>query len=450
MKIRGAEPLFNPISIGELGLQGLGAVLQIHKAYEDSKTMDFAKNAILSGKFANELPGSPIRHALSTVTGGLISPNEELTGDAAVAQLGVLNNIQKTKMAEINTLTNVRDKTGSAPFQPGTPMGDQAKNLGIDLSGQTPGEDFRQKTLGLNQKRTDAYIANSDPNVKIQTAAAEATARANAENSPDILNKKIQLAGAEAGARANAALQVNSSPAAMTTAYNKGLETGTGSAVGRISGTAEAYSRMSIPQYQASHKTAFVDRDSLSQVKGGTAGDALSQPDKYQEIPISKLPDLNKDKAALANIDKVKKLIIDNPKYFPNTDLANPATKVGLGLGMGMSNALNASSDPNIKTIQSTITNLNSYLRELNGRSPNATQMAQDSNVLIPSLGSYTSRADSLPVALDKLERLRSNIKGLYGGIDDSAGPSDDDISAGISSEIVKPDPLGPSTIVSH
>ena len=451
MKIRGAQPLFNPISIGELSLQGLGVALQGYHDYESSKAADFAANAALTGQAATSLPGSPLRHVLSDVTGGLVSPTEDINTQGALAQNQVLGQIAKNKTELAKSVIDARVKLGPQAFKSG-PLADEANHLGLDLSGPTGMEDYRSKSLGLNQERTNAYVANSDPNVKIKTAAAEATARAEAENAPDILNKKIQLAGAELSARTSAALAVNSSPAAMNTAYNKGLETGTGAALGRISGTADAYTHMSIPAYQASHKTAFVDRDTLSLVKGGTAGEALLAPDKYQEIPISKLPDLNRDKAALANIDRVTKLIADHPEYFPNTDMANPAARFGLGHAAGISNAMNAPNDPNIKDIQSTITNLNSYLRELNGRSPNATQMAQDSNVLIPNLGGYASRADSLPVALDKLQRLRNNIKGLYGGEDGDAGPSDSDISDGIAGEIATPAPdaFGPSTIVSH
>lgn len=441
MKIRGAEPLFNPISIGELGLQGLGAALQIHKAYEDSKTMDFAKNAILSGKFANELPGSPIRHALSTVTGGLISPNEELTGDAAVAQLGVLNNIQKTKMAEINTLANVRGKTGSAPFQPGTPMGDQAKNLGIDLSGQTPMEGYRQteantaqqrlgidqQRLGIEQDRSKQQLDEFNQSFGLK------------QQDLGLREKQLGVSEAGLGLRERA---LQDTETKMTPGYQQAAKANS------IAGTANAYMDMSIPAYEATHKTTFVDRDTLGQVKGGQAGDYLTKSDKYEEIPMSKLPDLYKDQAAIKNIDRVTKLITDNPQYFPNTDMANPAARFGLGHIVGASNAYNAPNDPKIKDIQSTITNLNSYLRELNGRSPNATQMAQDSNVLIPNLGSYTSRADAQTVALDKLQRLRANIKGLHGG-DDEGGPNADDISAGLAGEIATPDPMA-STIVSH
>jgi hypothetical protein len=438
MRIRGPYPLFNPLSIGELGLQGIGTALQVYNAYNQGKAMDFAENAALTGQPATSLPGGAIRHFLSTITGGAVSPTEDINGQGALAQNAILSEQAKTKLAEVGELTRARASLGPDSFAPGTPLGDAAKKgFGLDLSNPTPLEDYRNKTLGLNQKKTDAYVNAQNPQTKINTAAAVETAKKDVDFSPGVMSKEVQLAGekgaAEGAAHAKAALDVNSSPLAMATKYNAGFATRSGG----IAGAAQAYQNMPVSQYQAVHKSTFVDRDTLSEVKSGKAGDFLGNPDKYQEIPVTKIPDLNKDKSALANVQRVKKLILDHPEYFPSVDKSNAAARFGLGHAVGIENTINASTDPNIKAIQSTITNLSSYLRDLNGRSPNASQMTYDANVLIPSLGGYGSRADSQAVALDKLDRLSTNIKGLYGGTDDSAGPSDDDVRDGISSEIV-------------
>ena len=143
MRIHGPYPLFNPLSIAELGLQGIGTGLQVDQAYNQGKAMDFAKNAALTGQPATSLPGGAIRHFLSTITGGAISPTEDINGQGALAQNQVLAQQQKTKLAEIGELTKARGTLGPDSFQPGTPLGKAAKGLGLDLSQPTPIEQYR-------------------------------------------------------------------------------------------------------------------------------------------------------------------------------------------------------------------------------------------------------------------------------------------------------------------
>src|SRR5271155_830559 len=160
MRVRGPYPLFNPLSISELALQGLGTGLQIYNTYNQQKAMDFARNAALTGQPATELPGGAIRHFLSTVTGGLVSPNEDITGQGAMEQNAVLGQQQKTKLAEISELTRARSVLGPGAFAPGTPLGNESGRLGLNMPNATPIEQYRNtqadianQRLGIDQNR---------------------------------------------------------------------------------------------------------------------------------------------------------------------------------------------------------------------------------------------------------------------------------------------------------
>ena len=108
-----------------------------------------------------------------------------------------------------------------------------------------------------------------------------------------------------------------------------------------------------------------------------------------------------------------------------------------MGFAQGVVNASNASNNPDLKQLQSLFVDMDSYFREINGRSPNATQLSTIGPTLIPNIGGsyhFGYKADSLSVANHKLDMFEQRIKGMWGG--QSTGPSDSDIESGIESEI--------------
>ena len=176
-----------------------------------------------------------------------------------------------------------------------------------------------------------AYQKANDPQTKIQIAGDEEAARLQQEFAPNVVAARVNQAGAEGGARASAALGVNSSPEALQLKYAQGQAEG----AGHVAGVGEAYSNMPVSQYGAIRKSTFIDTNTLGRVQSGKAGDFLSQPDKYQEIPLAKVPDLNKDKMMLNSINQARKLINEHPEYFPDTSKSNWPVRARFGFCSG-------------------------------------------------------------------------------------------------------------------
>jgi hypothetical protein len=378
MRIRGPYPLFNPLSVGELGLQGIGTALQVYNAYNQGKAMDFAQHAALTGEPATSLPGGAIRHFLSTVTGGAIDPNEEINGQGAIAQNTVLGQQQKQKLDEVKTLASARQTLGPNSFQPGTPLGDASKKLGLDLSGQTPIEQYRNKETELREQSNQTQqqgLRLRQENMQREQSNADRQYRLSLQH----------LNVAEAGlARQNRLLQDEETR--MSPAYQQS------EAANRITGTAGGIDKLTLPQYRNRTGKAYVDANSLTINNDPTttvaqASRNLNLKPVKEGVPLDAINDTKTQIQSLEKLitpDKNGQTLVD--KVYPSAGTTNKTAGAIEGVTTGISNILNRN-DPNVQAFRRAGVEMDGYLKRMTGRFPGAQLYQQQIDELIPNPG---------------------------------------------------------------
>ncbi len=158
MKVYGPfHALSNPLVAISLGLRGAEDALQVYDRYKEAHKDDFLTKALLTGQPVTEMEGGPFRQLASKVTGGLIHPNVEASGEQLASEILGLRRQEGENIKEASSVANIRKNVGGEPFKAGTPLAKTALRLGLgDISGPTASETKEQQ---LAQTKTPEAAA---------------------------------------------------------------------------------------------------------------------------------------------------------------------------------------------------------------------------------------------------------------------------------------------------
>src|SRR5216684_6324328 len=121
MKVYGPfHALSNPLVAISLGLRGAEDALQVYDRYKEAHKDDFLTKALLTGQPVTEMEGGPFRQLASKVTGGLIHPNVEASGEQLASEILGLRKQEGENIKEGSELANIREKGGANVFTPGS------------------------------------------------------------------------------------------------------------------------------------------------------------------------------------------------------------------------------------------------------------------------------------------------------------------------------------------
>src|SRR5216683_594627 len=402
MKVYGPfHALSNPLVAISLGLRGAEDAFQVYDRYKEAHKDDFLTKALLTGQPVTKMEGGPFRQLASKVTGGLIHPNVEASGEQLASEILGLRKQEGENIKEAGSIANIRKNVGGEPFRAGTPLAKTALRLGLgDISGPTASETKEQQ---LAQTKTPEAAAERAAATFSATAPLKlGLARSMAEMTEPF---KLRLVGEEATARAAAA----GSPSAIEAASRRAFAT---HAAG-VAGTAEGVGNLTLGQYRSRPGgKIYVNRSTLSPASSNMqVKDANANPDL---APIA----LGKDEQGLAEARSMLKQLGQADRLI---DTVFPAIGPSSGLSgeraartAGISHYWNKTKDPNVQFFYRLKGLLIAYVKNQQGRYPSTTELTTIGSELVPEAGNLDTRSDSNEVAHQKVFELQQKIRDTY------------------------------------
>src|ERR1700676_2479870 len=127
MKIYGPMHALNsPIVLGALGLHALDSIVGLYHDYAQGQQNDILAKSALSGQPVTSEPGGPIRHALSTITGGLVNRDVQATPQTLLGERAYQGAQQKAQLQNVSAFSGIRKNLGPTAFTPGGPLASMA------------------------------------------------------------------------------------------------------------------------------------------------------------------------------------------------------------------------------------------------------------------------------------------------------------------------------------
>lgn len=437
MKIYGPfHMLNNPLVMTSLALDAVTAGASLYNAYEQSHANDFLTASMLKSEPVTSLPGGPIRHLLSKLPGGLVSPDVQATPEQTLQELGVLQQQRGEKLKEIGEYGKLRGEVGAGPFQAGGPFSaDLTRLTGSDttFAGQTLPE---QREAEAERQRE---IANErlSPEGKAKAKQAELDVENSPINLMAALSRDRAKTTQDAAIRAGFALSTHAkekamdlaastSPAALSIEEAKGFARAVGAGRGRRT-VMEETPLGELKDYNVYDRNTL---ENLSQTKPDKKYGEIVKPstaNQYIHVKPGSKADLALQAApkGIDDLNAMRQLILDDKKHeiFP---LAGTNATL---IQRGMSNWRSRKSNAKLNQFYSYMNDFIQQIRVANGGrvlgpelrlgaafwpdpgTGNASRTAGIRANLEDDLGLDAGPSDTEGDALRKIQKLRNSTK---------------------------------------